>query len=152
MDIIVESNDVFVKYFKEGKTRLQVAEELEAHSNLVASIMSSNVEKVTVLHEIFERTNRDLNLLHSLLKVKYLDRYKEQIDIKKIKKNIDRGAVCHKYPVCKGRIRCTDKRGRCRRKARRAFFWTRGEYFRGCRVSGELLWIIQVGRILLRPF
>lgn len=79
VDIIVESNEVFVKYFKEGKTRLQVAEELETHNNIVGSIMSSNVEKVAVLYEIFERTNRDLNLLHSLLNVKSLDKYKEDI-------------------------------------------------------------------------
>lgn len=79
VNIIVNSNDVFIKYFKEGKGRLQVAEELGVHKNIVGSIMSTNKDKVTSLYDIFKRTNGDVDLVKSLLGVKFLDLYADDI-------------------------------------------------------------------------
>lgn len=79
VDVIVDSNEVFVKYFKEGKGRLQVAQETGTHKNIVGSMMSTNIERIIVLYDIFERTNGDVNLIKSLLDVKFLDKYADDI-------------------------------------------------------------------------
>lgn len=79
VDVIVSSNEVLTKYFQEGKGRLQIAKEMSSHKNVVGSAMSSNIEKISILYDIFVKTNQDINLVKSLLNVKFLDKYAEDV-------------------------------------------------------------------------